>query len=216
VAQSILSEEEKPTVALTPTVGISPSPVWIDSTGTVHEARRVKRIQSAQDTMTLGEERFYQSVWYASAISELVEETPHSKTFTLGYDRLAKLVRLDEKSVRLLIPKLIAKKILDLLANEVSASRVGRTYRIFSLEKILERQRTANLTHIVKKGRAVEFVSQVVVPPTVGVSPMTIEAAMAAAQWLEDERRKQALVLTDPDAPEAARQWARQVLAKGA
>jgi len=78
--------------------------------------------------------------------------------FTLGYDRIARVVRLNEKSVRLLLPKLISKQVLEILAAEHSASRTGRTYRIFSPDAILRRQQAANLRHIVKNGRAVEFV----------------------------------------------------------
>ena len=70
-----------------------------------------------------------------------------------------RLVRLNEKSVRVLLPKLISKKILEVVAAENSATRLGRTYRIFNYEEILERQRAANLLNIVKNGRAVEFVS---------------------------------------------------------
>jgi hypothetical protein len=108
--------------------------------------------------MSLGEERVYQTLWHGRETDGIFLETKRSKTFSLGYDRIARLVRLNEKSVRVLLPKLISKKILEVLAAENSASRVGRTYRIFNYEEILERQRAANLTNVVKNGRAVEFV----------------------------------------------------------
>jgi hypothetical protein len=108
--------------------------------------------------MSLGEERVYQTLWNASDRDGVVAEGRESKVFTLGYDRIARLVRLNEKSVRLLMPKLIAKRILEVIAAEHSAGQIGRTYRIFSGEEILARQRAANLTTVVKNGRAVEFV----------------------------------------------------------
>jgi hypothetical protein len=102
-------------------------------------------------------------------------ESKKSKTFSLGYDRIARLVRLNEKSVRVLLPKLINKKILEVVAAENSASQIGRTYRIFNYEEILDRQRAANLTSVVKNGRAVEFVwpeaAAVGETPTVGSTP---------------------------------------------
>jgi hypothetical protein len=116
--------------------------------------------------MSLGEERVYQTLWHARESDGVYIESKKSKTFSLGYDRIARLVRLNEKSVRVLLPKLIAKKILEVLAAEDSAHRTGRTYRIFNYEEILDRQRAANLTNVVKSGRAVEFVWPA--RPTVG------------------------------------------------
>jgi hypothetical protein len=108
--------------------------------------------------MSLGEERVYQTLWHGRESDGVFVENKRSKTFSLGYDRIARLVRLNEKSVRILLPKLIYKKILEVVAAENSASRLGRTYRIFSYEEILDRQRAENLTTVVKNGRAVEFV----------------------------------------------------------
>jgi len=125
--------------------------------------------------MSLGEERLYQTLWQGRESDGVSVESRKSKIFSLGYDRIARLVRLNEKSVRVLLPKLIAKKILEVVAAENSASRIGRTYRIFNAEEILDRQRAANLTHVVKSGRAVEFVwpesAMVGETPTVGVAP---------------------------------------------
>jgi hypothetical protein len=90
----------------------------------------------------------------------------------MGYDRLARLTRLNEKSIRDLIPKLIEKKILDIVKKEDSWTRTGRTYHIYSYEEILDRQRAAGLCYVVKNGRAVEFVrSSSTIQPTEGVSP---------------------------------------------
>ncbi|MBM3734657.1 MAG: hypothetical protein FJW39_02635 [Acidobacteria bacterium] len=160
---------ETPTVLDPPTVGVTG--FWRDGAGTLFPAKRVAEVKSAAHSMTLGEERFYQSVWNAGADDGVVVESDQSRIFSLGYDRLAALVRLDEKSVRALIPKLAAKQILEILAPEESATRTGRTYRIFGPAEVLARQRRAGLTHVVKNGRAVEFVTPSDhVSPTVGVS----------------------------------------------
>jgi hypothetical protein len=108
--------------------------------------------------MSLGEERVYRTLWHAQESDGVTADSARSKTFSLGYDRLAKLVDLNEKSVRVLLPKMIAKKILEVVAPEDSAGRIGRTYRIFGEDEILARQRAAGLTEVVKNGRAVEFV----------------------------------------------------------
>ena len=174
----------KPPVVHKPAVGVTP-PIkgqwWVDAAGMRYEARRVQRVIIAQHSMALGEERVYETLWHARESDGVFAEGRRSKTFSLGYDRIARLVRLNEKSVRILLPKLIAKRILEVVAAEDSAGRIGRTYRIFSYEEILERQRAANLTAVVKNGRAVEFVwlvgeispaeSSPGVTPTVGVMP---------------------------------------------
>ena len=152
---------------------ISPDASWVDGEGNRYESRRVQRVAIAQHSMALGEERVYQALWHAREHDGVFFEGKKTKTFSLGYDRIAKLVRLNEKSVRLLLPKLIAKRIIEVIASENSATRTGRTYRIFSYEEILERQRAANLLYVVKNGRAVEFVQAGASPlargtPTVG------------------------------------------------
>lgn len=129
--------------------------------------------------MALGEERVYQALWHARESDGVLWEKKKTRIFSLGYDRIARLARLNEKSVRALLRKLIAKKILEVVAAENSAARTGRTYRIFSQDEILERQRAANLLYVVKNGRAVEFVYPAGVTPTVGVSR---QAAPAAGQ----------------------------------
>ncbi|MBM3796838.1 MAG: hypothetical protein FJW31_22940 [Acidobacteria bacterium] len=113
-----------------------------------------KLVENARQSMTLGEERFHQILWQDGE-----PESDRSKTFSMGYDRLARLIGLDEKSVRQLIPRLVAKRILEVVAPEDCSARQGRTYRIFASEEILDRQRRAGLTHVIKRGRAVEFVA---------------------------------------------------------
>jgi len=155
--------------------------------------------------MSLGEERVYETLWHAREVDGVVSETKRSKTFSLGYDRIARLVRLNEKSVRMLLPKLIAKRILEVVASENSANRIGRTYRIFSYEEILERQRTAGLSHVVKNGRAVEFVWPVggaPAPPThdtaVRATPGPKASSSPAASYPKNETRGSSNAPTSP------------------
>ncbi|MBN9662314.1 MAG: hypothetical protein J0H49_29215 [Acidobacteria bacterium] len=178
------------------TVGVTQ---WVDAHGGTYESRKVLRVQIAQHCMTLGEERFYQSVWHAREADGVRRDGPRSKVFSMGYDRLAKLVRLDEKSVRQLIPKLVAKRVLEVLANEDSSARIGRTYRIFNYDEILERQQAENMLFVIKKGRAVEFVwpvgetpglrthqsPTVGVKPTVGITSSVGSSEPAELAWVK-------------------------------
>ena len=145
----------------------------------------MQRVFIAQHSMSLGEERVYQTLWHGRESDGVFAESKRSKTVCLGYDRMAGLVRLNEKSVRVLLPKLIHKKILEVVAAENSASRLGRTYRIFSYEEILGRQRAANLTHVVKNGRAIEFVwpegSAVGETPSAAEAPLSVRSTARSA-----------------------------------
>jgi hypothetical protein len=155
-----------------PSVGISPTGMmgWLTADGHLFEMHRAQRVLALQDSLGLGEERVYQALWQATENNGVYPEEQGSKIFSLGYDRIAHLVRLNEKSVRILLPKLIVKKVLEVVAPENSAAQTGRTYRIFSGERVLERQRAANLLFIVKNGRAIEFVHPLI-SPTVGMTP---------------------------------------------
>lgn len=180
------------------TVGVTPSARaagwWVDGDGRRYEAKRVQRVVIAQHSMALGEERVYQTLWHARESDGVQTESKKSRIFSLGYDRIARLVRLNEKSVRVLLPKLITKKILEVVAAEHSATRTGRTYRIFNYEEILERQRAANLTNVVKSGRAVEFVWP---EWTVGVTP-TVQSLSAPPKTLPGTSRSEPTVEEPP------------------
>lgn len=188
-AQSEPQQRNNPPASIEPAVGVTPSvPLlgtrWVDADGTHYEAHRVQRIAIAQQSMALGEERVYQALWHAKESDGVFFQDRRTKIFSLGYDRLARLVRLNEKSVRMLLPKLISKKILEVVASENSATRTGRKYRVFSYEEILDRQRAANLLHIVKNGRAVEFVQAQSAndhPPTVQLSPEVVQPSVGVA-----------------------------------
>jgi hypothetical protein len=124
----------QPTAAVTPSVHLSTH--WVDADGNHYDAHRVQRVAIAQQSMALGEERVYQALWHAKESDGVFFQNKKTKIFSLGYDRLARLVRLNEKSVRMLLPKLISKKILEVVASENSATRTGRKYRVFSYEGV--------------------------------------------------------------------------------
>jgi hypothetical protein len=216
-----------------PTVGGPPAAPtrgwWVDASGARYEAKRVQRVVLAQHSMSLGEERVYETLWHGRESDGIFAESRKSKIFSLGYDRMARLVRLNEKSVRLLLPKLIGKKILEVVAAEDSGNRIGRTYRIFSYEEILERQRGAGMTSIVKNGRAVEFVWPVEaldgrqsadagpagwpvgIPPTVGETP-AVGTAPGSGAYPADLAPRVRAVLPSCDDQALATLWAKCVI----
>jgi hypothetical protein len=181
-----------------PSTGAGP---WVSVlTGNQYESKRVQRVVLAQQSMSLGEERVYQTLWHAKPAEGVVQINRRVKSFSMGYDRLARLTRLNEKSIRDLMPKLIDKKILKIVMKEDSWTRTGRTYHIYSYEEILERQRAANLCYVIKNGRAIEFVlpaSQV----TAGVSPTARVPPAVPATHTETVGFSDAISVGDPPTP---------------
>lgn len=146
----------KPAAPRPPAEGVTPPvrpAIWVDTNGRTYEAKRVFRIESAIQSLAIGEERVYRLMWDAAAPAD-----SESRSLSIGYDRLAKLAGLNEKSIRDLMPKLAAKQVIEVIGVENSAARTGKTYRLFGAAEILRRQRAQDLTHGVKNGRAVEFV----------------------------------------------------------
>ena len=134
--------------------------VWVSlSSRQTYEARKVQWVNIAQQSMTVGQERFYEAIWKAKSDYrfhiELVNRT--QKRFRCGYDILARVTRIADRNVQKNIPHLVQKKILYSHADFDSCSRKGTSYDIFSYEEILRRQRAAGLCYIVKNGPGIEF-----------------------------------------------------------
>jgi hypothetical protein len=87
---------------------------------------------------------------------------------------LSKIARLNIKSVKDLLPKLIDKKILRVIAEGDVRTNLGKTYEIYSYEEILRRQEESGLIFVIKNGRAVEFV-QPAAPG--GVTPLAAQGS---------------------------------------
>jgi hypothetical protein len=111
---------------------------------------RIRRATLAQDGHSLGEQALYEALWqHAHAYAA------DARIITLGYRRMAELARLTVNNSKANIQALIEK-----LAVEEAASFThsqGRTYLVYSYGAIIERRRSAGLTHYVKT-RGVVFV----------------------------------------------------------
>jgi hypothetical protein len=152
----------QPGASQTPTVGPLPS-VGISRTA---GRERVFRATSVQHGHSSGEQNLFQAMWSAP---EARIESSDARLLTAGYDSLARLANLNEKSVRHAIRALLAKLALEIAAPEKCDLRLGRTYRIFSYRKVLERREAAGLLWV-RKTRGVEFIAAPADSPTVGLS----------------------------------------------
>ena len=138
--------------------------LWVSNSGTVYETRRTFEIRLAQDSMTPGEENAYNILWRQGNYGpfKVLSDNRRVKVFQAGYDVLAEILRLNEKSVRKsTIPLLTDKFILNRIqTSSFEKGRVaqGSVYEIFSYGDILTRQRAANYVRAVRNGRAIDLV----------------------------------------------------------
>ena len=173
-----------PTVGVSSTVrDMAPSEIateWVSmNSGKSYPASRVKRIDIAQHSMSMGENHLYQALWvmHRTEYFRLLFESKQLRRFSAGYDVLARVGRLNEKSIRELLPKLKQKLVISEIAEADPMTRKGKTYEVFSYQQILARQREAGLCFVVNNGKAVEFA----VPQqqmTVGATPTVSMAVM--------------------------------------
>jgi len=108
----------------------------------------------AQDAHTRAEQQVYEYLWQnAKALDEV------SRTITIGFGAMAKMVRLSESNARINVRSLIAKLALQEFRNYNCEKSLGRTYRIFNYSEILKRRREAGLLWYMRRTLAVVFVN---------------------------------------------------------
>jgi hypothetical protein len=117
---------------------------------------RVRQARSVQDAHTSAEHLLLQVMWKKAA-----PENDSSRLLKAGLSELSRWTGAHKTSCRDYLRSLIQK----LAIEEVGAFRAApgstegaRTFRVFSFDRILERRRFANFTHVVRTG-AVNFVN---------------------------------------------------------
>lgn len=137
------------------------SELWISLvSGKVFHGSKVRWVSIAQQSMTPGQERFYETIWRSKGDYYFQIDTlsRHVKRFSAGYEMLSRICRLASRNVRIIIPVLAQKQILFSYKDYRPELRKGTTYDIFSYEEILRRQRAAGLCYVVKSGPGIDFV----------------------------------------------------------
>jgi hypothetical protein len=173
VPSPVRTTKETPTAPQTPTVLENPT-VGVSKT---FGRERIFRATTVQHGHSSGEQNLFQTMW-SSPDARI--ESPDSRLLTAGYDALARMANLNEKSVRHAIRALLAKLAIEVAAAEKCDQRLGRTYRIFSYRKVLDRREAAGLIWV-RKTRGVEFIAQPAISPTVGLSPQTPTVSVVQA-----------------------------------
>jgi hypothetical protein len=84
---------------------------------------------------------------------------PDTRRVTMGWDRMARKAGMSDKAAKRNLTLLIEKLAVDLIASEVSATRTGRTYRVYSYAAILERRAAAGMLYVIRD-KGVRFLTE--------------------------------------------------------
>lgn len=149
-----LSEERVVTSISGP--NLSPPPELVEPRPTLHKKKRqfpIREMKLAQDAHTRAEQQVYESLWQVARPLDDI-----SRTITIGFGAMAKVVRLSESNARINVRNLIAKLAIQDLGDYNCERSVGRTYRILNYSEILRRRREVGLTWYMRRTLAVVFV----------------------------------------------------------
>ncbi len=166
-------------------VGPAPKPMGVgrklwqaEGLGAIFEEGRIRRIQRAQDALSLVEEKVYDLLWGT--------KNQRRDDFRLVHFSLQKIsteARINIKTVRFLIPRLIEKGFLQ-IEHEADVKRnIPTLYRVPSYAAVLMAQRERNRFAVAKTGKGVFYVHPYHPKPMGvdlapgGVTPMGVDPA---------------------------------------
>jgi hypothetical protein len=117
---------------------------------------RLTKAEIVEDGHSPNEQTIYDALW--SAARPLAECDSADRFIRIGYDRLAKITSLSWVSVKANLRSLQKKLAIDIIANENSATREGKAYRVYSRHVILQRRKRAGLEWV-RRTRGVELIA---------------------------------------------------------
>ena len=157
--------------------------------GTLIEQSRVRRIYQAQDALSLVEEKVYDLLWGTKN-----QRKDEFRLVHYSLQRIAAEARINIKTVRELIPRLIEKGFIH-IEHEADARRnIPTLYRVSSYATVLSDQKRRDRLYAAKTGKGVVYVHPVSAalattnpmdpaptpmgfePPPMGVTPIGLES----------------------------------------
>jgi hypothetical protein len=119
---------------------------------------KLHRCYTVQDGHSVGENQLLSILWRLGVAELSTSSSPDTKRVTMGWDRLARSAGMSDKAAKRNLTLLIEKLAVELIAFENSATRTGRTYRVYSYAAILQRRMDAGMLYAVRD-KGVRFVS---------------------------------------------------------
>jgi predicted transcriptional regulator len=124
--------------------------------GTFIEQSRVRRIYQAQDALSLVEEKVYDLLWGTKN-----QRKDDFRLVHYSLQRIASEARINIKTVRELIPRLIEKGFIH-VEHEADARRnIPTLYRVSSYAAVLSHQKQRGRLYVAKTGKGVVYVHSV-------------------------------------------------------
>ncbi len=144
------------TVDKPPTVDVTPV-----TTTLLNRARpyKIHRCYTVQDGHSAGENQLHAALWRAGTADPSMAEDPDTKRVTVGWVRMARKAGMSDKAAKRNLTYLIEKLAVEVISPENSATRTGRTYRIYSYAAILKRRKDAAMLYVVRD-KGVRFLSE--------------------------------------------------------
>lgn len=121
--------------------------------GAIFEESRIRRIQRAQDALSLVEEKVYDLLWGTKN-----QRRDEFRLAHFSLQRISTEARINIKTVRLLIPRLIEKGFLQIEHEADVRRNIPTLYRVPSYALVLLDQRARNRFAVAKTGKGVFYV----------------------------------------------------------
>ena len=150
-----------PGINIVPAVNIGPG-------STSKRIFPVRQMKLAQDAHSRAEQAVYQKLWENAKPFDDV-----SRTITIGFGEMGRLVGLSESNARINTRMLIAKLAIEEHASYNCERGTGRTYRVFTYQEILNRRKQAGLTRYQRRTLAVVFVDDTGQPINLTANPIS-------------------------------------------
>lgn len=120
---------------------------------------KIHRCYTVQDGHSVGENQLHSALWRSGVADVSVTNDPDTKRVTMGWDRMARKAGMSDKAAKRNLTLLIEKLAVELIASENSATRTGRTYRVYSYAAILQRRTAAAMLYVVRD-KGVRFLTE--------------------------------------------------------
>src|SRR5882757_1561781 len=147
-------------------VGVEPTPMGVtlasianrrlwqaEGLGAIFEESRVRRIQRAQDALSLVEEKVYDLLWGTKN-----QRRDEFRLVHFSLQRISTEARINIKTVRFLIPRLIEKGFLQIEHEADVRRNIPTLYRVPSYAVVLTDQKVRNRFAVAKTGKGVFYV----------------------------------------------------------
>ncbi len=121
--------------------------------GTVFEQTRVRRIHQAQDALSLIEEKVYDLLWGPKN-----QKRDDFRLVHYSLQRIATEARINIKTVRELLPRLIDKGFIGIEHEADVRRNIPTLYRVSSYTAALNDQKRRNRAYVTKTGKGVFYV----------------------------------------------------------